>query len=90
MRAFTTTFTSLEMRRNLGDGLWQIWAKPLAGMYRPAELLAYHGKASEAIEAAERITIEHYGNMIGVEFRCVTKTTTVHTNAALNDGWSDT
>lgn len=88
MRQYSETYTTLEMRRKVNADEWQVWAKPLAGMFRPAELLAYQGRVTEAIESAELIQIENYGSMHGVEFRCVTKTTTITANAPLHDGWA--
>lgn len=73
MKQLTETYHRLEMRSrpNLA------WHKPTAGMYRPAEILAYEGRLAEALEAAQRIEIENYGSMKGVSFRVVTNTTMV-------------
>ena len=73
MKQLTETYHILEMRSrpNLA------WHKPTAGMYRPAEILAYEGNLVEALEAAQRIEIENYGHMKGVSFRVVTKATTI-------------
>ncbi len=48
----------------------------IESMYRPAVLLAYNGRFMEAIEAAQKIRIENYGDMRGVSFRVKTTTTT--------------
>lgn len=88
MRQYSETYTTLEMRRKVNADEWQVWAKPLAAMFRPAELLAYQGRVTEAIEAAEKIQIQNYGNMLDIEFRCVTKTTTITANAPLHEGWA--
>lgn len=88
MRQYTETYTTLEMRRKVDEDTWQVWAKPLAEMFRPAMLLAYQGRTTEAIEEAEKIQIRNYGDMLFIEFRCVTKTTTITANAPLDEGWS--
>lgn len=54
-----------------------VWHKPIEGIYRPAELLAYQGRLVEAIEEAEKIRIREYGEMHGIAFRCVTETKTI-------------
>lgn len=76
MRQFTESYHVLQVRRKVGNE-WNIWNKPVAGMFRPAELLAYQGHLIEAIEEAQRTQLREYGNMHGVEFRCLTKSTTV-------------
>lgn len=89
MRQYTETFSVLEMRKKVGSDDWSVWAKPYAGMFRPAELLAHQSRLTEAIEAAERIQIENYGSMFGVEFRCVTRSVTVTANLPLASDWQD-
>ena len=89
MRQYTKTYSTLELREQRGDE-WTIWFPAQSGMYRPAFLLAYQGRLIEAIEAAQDIRIENYGNMHGVEFRCVTKTTTITAASPLQPGWNDT
>lgn len=79
MNTYTTTEHTLEVRSRV-EGGWGSWHKPTAGMFRPAELLAYQGRLVEAIECAEKTYIENYGHMRGIEFRTVTKSTTVTTN----------
>lgn len=82
----TQTYHSLEMRRWRNDD-WLAWSLTTAGMLQPARTLASQGRLTEAIEAAESIWIENYGNMHGVDFRCVTKTTTITVNAgAIDEG----
>lgn len=86
MRQYSETYHVLEVRTEVQSG-WTAWHKPTAGMFRPAELLAYQGRLTEAIEAAEKTHIENYGHMHGVEFRCVTTTKTVTVNAgAIDEG----
>ena len=86
MRTNSQSYHVLEIRRQKQSGdEWGLWAKPLAAMFRPAEMLAYHGRISEAIECAERIQIENYGGMQGMQIRCVTKTTTVTATVLLAD-----
>jgi hypothetical protein len=77
MRQYSETYHVLELRKLVAEGLYDTWHRPCDGMFRPAELLAYQGRLIEAIEAAEKIQIEKYGHMLGHEFRCLTKTTTV-------------
>jgi hypothetical protein len=89
MRQYKETYTILEMRE-IRSKEWTTWHKPLNGKYRPAELLAYQGRLTEAIERAQEIQIADYGNMHGIEFRCVTKSTTVTANTPLHDGWHKT
>lgn len=88
MRRYVEEYTTLQVRHKANADEWTVWARPVADMFRQAELLAYHGRITEAIETAERMHIEQYGTMCGVEFRCVTKTTTITASAALNDGWA--
>ena len=76
MRQYTETEHCLEARTQRGDS-WTIWQRPEAGLLRPAVLLAYQGRLTEAIEEAQRLYIENYENMHGIEFRCMTKTRTV-------------
>lgn len=78
MRTTTESSTWLEMRRQVNETSWQIWCKPTAGMFRSAEVLADQCRISEAIQAAEEIQVNNYGNMFGIQFRCVTKSKTVH------------
>ena len=73
MRQVSETYHTMEIRIR-PDLSWQPMT---AGMYRPAILLAYQGRLVEAIEKAQRIRIREYGDMDGIAFRCVTKTTTV-------------
>ena len=80
MQHFTRTHHVLE-QQDQRNGEWCNWHKTTAGMFRPAEMLAYQGRLVEAIEAAETIQIENYGNMHNVRFRVVTKSVTVTTNA---------
>lgn len=87
MRQYTEIHTTLEMRRKVAPNSWQSWCKPFDEIFRPAALLAYRGRTTEAIEEAERIQVETYGDMYAVEFRCVTKATTITANAPLEDGW---
>jgi len=77
MRQQSETYHVLEMSgpRN------QEWHQPQAGMYRPAVLLAYYGRTVEAIEEAERIHLEKYGNIHGVRFRVVTTIKAITINA---------
>jgi hypothetical protein len=89
MNQYTETNTTLEMRRKVGEDTWQVWAPPLAEMYRPAMSLAYQGRITEALELAERIQIQNYGNASFVEFRCVTKTTTITAISPLNQEWAN-
>ena len=77
MRQYSETYHVLELRKLVAEDTYDVWHKPCAGMFRPAELLAYQGRLIEAIEMAEKIQIENYGHMQGHEFRCVTRTTTV-------------
>ena len=77
-------FHVLETRsRRSEDSPWLIWNPAEAGMYREAYLMAYHGRLSEAIELAETIRIKEYGDMHGIDFRCVTKTRTVTLRAGI-------
>lgn len=76
----TERFHVLETREQRG-GEWTTWRPAEAGMYRTAYLMAYHGMLSQAIEEAETIRIREYGDMHGVDFRCVTTTRTVTFNA---------
>ena len=78
MRQLTSTHHTLEIRQ---DG--QIWGRTTAGMYRPAELLAYQGRIIEAIEEAERIRIREHGDMHGISFRVVTAARTVTTTGPI-------
>lgn len=73
MRQQTETESYLEIR----DSHRQTFVPCNAGMYQRARLLAQNGHAQEALNAAEEIHIEHYGQMHGVTFRVVTKTVTV-------------
>lgn len=66
------TYHVLETREQR-NGEWLIWHPAEAGMYREAYLMAHHGRLNEAIERAETLRIENYGNMHGIDFRCVTK-----------------
>jgi len=77
MKTQTETYHVLEMCGPRD----QVWHQPQAGMYRPAVLLAYYGRIVEAIEEAERVRIENYGNMHAVRFRVVTTTKTITINA---------
>ncbi len=79
----TDSHTVLEMRRKISADEWHVWAPPQAGMFKPAMLLASHGRICEALVAAEDIQIENYGDMHDVEFRCVTKSTTVSMTQAV-------
>ena len=87
MRQYSETYTTIEMRRNLGTE-WEVWHKPLDGIFRPAEMLAYQGRLIEAIESAETAHIQEHGSMWDVEFRCVTRTTTITAKCPLHDGWA--
>jgi hypothetical protein len=86
MRQYTESYTVLEMRE-LRQNKWSVWHKPLAAMYRPAEMLAYQNRIIESIETAQEIRIQEYGEMHGIQFRCVTKSTIVSVNTALHEGW---
>lgn len=77
MRQFTESQHYLQMRENAN----RTWRKPIAGMFRPAVLLAYQGRLVEAIELAETIQIENCGHMNDVCFRVVSKTVTATTVA---------
>ncbi|AMV34559.1 hypothetical protein VN12_20715 [Pirellula sp. SH-Sr6A] len=88
MRQYTESYTTLQMRRKVSSSDWQIWAKPCDERLRPAELLAYQGKMLEAIELAEKIWVEINGSMLGVEFRCLTKASTVTASYPLHEGWA--
>ena len=87
MRQHVELYHTLEMRRKVNADEWQSWHKPTAGMFRACEVMAYHGRLIEAIEEAERTQIENYGDMHGIEFRCVTKQRTVTATAKLHEGW---
>ena len=65
------------MRRKMPAAGWLAWGPAASDMFRQAKLLAYKGRLIEAIEEAQRIQIEKHGNMFNVEFRCVTKSTTI-------------
>lgn len=77
MRHYTKTNHVLEMRQLVAPDTYDSWHMPCAEMYRPAQVMAQQGKLIEAIELAEKITIENYGHMCGHEFRCLTRTATV-------------
>jgi hypothetical protein len=80
VNTYTETHHVLQARTEINDrGDWTSWQKPYAGMFRPAELLADQGRLVEAIECAEKTYMVNYGNMAGIEFRVVTKITTVTT-----------
>jgi hypothetical protein len=70
------TYHVLETREQR-DGEWLSWHPAEAGMYREAYLMAYHGRLNEAIERAETIRLKNYGEMHGIDFRCVTQQRTV-------------
>lgn len=72
MNQLTSTQHQLQMQDDSNS-----WHPPQAGMYRPAQSLAYQGRIWEAIDAAYQIRMEHYGDCRGVKFRVVTKTTTI-------------
>lgn len=80
------TYHILETREQR-NGEWSIWHPAKAGMYREAYLMAQRGRLNEAIERAEIIRIENYGDMHGIDFRCVTKqrTVTLRTGVASED-----
>lgn len=84
MQQYSKTEHVLQTRGKL-DSTWSSWYAPAAGMFQPAKLLAYHGRLTEAIEKAEEIYMENYGNMHGVEFRCLTVTKTVTVNMGIID-----
>lgn len=88
MRQYTETYHTLEMRRKVSSDEWNVWHRPVSWMFQSASLIAFYGRLVEAIEEAERIHIREYGNMHGVEFRCVTKSTTITASNPLNDGWN--
>jgi len=73
MRQQTETWHTLEVR----DKTNLIFRPASAGMYREANLLANDGLLERSMQKACDIHIENYGNMHGVTFRIVTKTTTV-------------
>ena len=77
MRQYSETYHVLEVREMVSEHTFSAWRKVIAGMSRPAELLAHHGRLVEAIELAEKSQLENYGHMDGHEFRCVTTTKTV-------------
>tara|TARA_R110002126_G_C10452607_1_gene499712 strand:+ start:1654 stop:1914 length:261 start_codon:yes stop_codon:yes gene_type:complete len=77
MKQLTETFHTIESRRRVCGIEWTIWARHPSCVCRDAELLAYQGRLVEAIEEAERAYIRERGNMFDVQFRCVTKTTTI-------------
>ena len=89
MRQYTETYHVLQMREQR-NGEWTVWHKPIAGIFRQAEELTYQGRLIEAIEEAQRARIENYGNMLGIEFRCITRTVTVTASTALHEGWNTT
>jgi hypothetical protein len=66
----------LQIREKNGE-VWSTWRPAIAGMYREPRRLAYHGQLSLALDAVEIIHIEQYGDMHGVDFRCVTRSRTV-------------
>ena len=78
MRQQSETCHVLMMRKKI-NGEWSSWLKPIAGRYRPAEMLAYQGRLIESLETAMRATIQNYGNAAGVQFRIETTTKTVTT-----------
>ena len=73
MRQQTTTEHQLEIRDNP-----RVTFRPaIAGMYRPAHVLLTDGMIQRALVAAQDAHVENYGDMHGVSFRVVSKTTTV-------------
>lgn len=76
MKQMTETFHTLEAREKR-CGEWTIWRRAAGCVCRDAELLAYQGRLVEAIEEAQRGYIHEHGHMHGIEFRCVTKSTTI-------------
>jgi len=77
MKQLTETFHTIESRYKVSAAEWSIWARHPSCVCRDAELLAYQGRLIESIEEAQRAYIRERGNMHGVEFRCVTNTTTI-------------
>lgn len=77
MRQYSETYHVLEVRKLVAEHTFDVWHKPAAGMFHPAEMLAYQGRLTEAIELAERTQIENFGHMRGHEFRCMTTVKTV-------------
>ena len=55
------------------------WFSCSAGFYEPAVRLAKKGRLVEAIEEAERLRVEHYGDATGFTFRVVTMTEAITT-----------
>lgn len=72
MQQLTSVEHCLEMAN--GDGMFH---KPVAMMFRPAMILAHHGRISEAIETAYTIHQQNYGHCHGVLFRVVTVSKTI-------------
>ena len=72
MRTFTNTEHDLQMRQDGG-----VWHWCFDDLYSNGQILASQGRLVEAIESAQRVHIDKHGHMFGVEFRCVTKTTTI-------------
>lgn len=74
MRSRRETSRELEVRDRPGIS----FRPAIAGIYHPARVLAHDGNIESALNKAEEIYIENYGQMHGVTFRVVEKSTTIY------------